>query len=254
MEVKKFSAEEDIYERFVDEIVIVTRGKNKGRIGYCDDTASGKTCYINFGDPLITLHYEIKIPARSLRIATTEDLLNRREYLGRLLALDKVTYLKRVTFLEEFILISDALSENMIKAKFLHAIKGKGVFISYSTKDRNFAVKLAVDLSNSGHSPWLDEFKIMVGQSIPQEISNGLQGCDFVFVLLSQNSIKSHWVEREWQTKYWNEVETGKIKVIPILIEKCEIPELLKTKKYADFTENNYSKGLTDVLLVLNTY
>lgn len=254
MEIEKLSTEEDIYKRFVDEIVIVTRGKNKGRIGYCDDTASDKMCYINFGDPLITLHYEVKIPARSLRIATTEDLLNRRDYLGRLLALDKITYLKRVTFLEEFILISDALSENMIKIKFLHAIKGKRVFISYSTKDRNFAVRLAVDLSSSGHSPWLDEFKIMVGQSIPQEISNGLQDCDFVFVLLSQNSVKSHWVEREWQTKYWNEVDTGKIKVIPILVEKCEIPELLKTKKYADFTGDDYSRGLADILFALNSY
>ena len=123
-----------------------------------------------------------------------------------------------------------------------------------TTGNRNFAVRLAVDLSSSGHSPWLDEFKIMVGQSIPQEISNGLQDCDFVFVLLSQNSVKSHWVEREWQTKYWNEVETGKIKVIPILVEKCEIPELLKTKKYADFTGDDYSRGLADILFALNSY
>jgi hypothetical protein len=246
--------EHDIYEKFVDEIVIITSGKNKGRIAYCDDTASDKTCYINFGDPLITLHYEIKIPARSLRIATTEDLLNRRESLWRLLTLDTVPYAKRVTFLEEFMLISDALSENMIKAKFLQANKGKKVFISYSSKDYNFAVKLSVDLSNAGHSPWLDEFKILVGQSIPQEISVGLQDCDFVFVLLSNNSVKSHWVEREWQSKYWNEIETGKIKVIPVLVEKCEIPELLKTKKYTDFTGNNYSRALTNVLLALNNY
>ncbi len=254
MEIKKILTEEDIYEKFVEEIVIVTKGKNKGRIAYCDDTASDKKCYINFGDPLVTLHYEVTIPARSLRTATIEDLLNRREKLWRLLTLDEVPYAKRVTFLEEYILISEALSESMIKAKFLQSNKGKKVFISYSSKDYNFAVMLAVDLSNAGHSPWLDEFKILVGQSIPQEISVGLKDCDFVFVLLSSNSVNSHWVEREWQTKYWNEVETGKIKVIPILIEKCEIPELLKTKKYADFTGNNYSKALTNVLLALNNH
>jgi hypothetical protein len=142
----------------------------------------------------------------------------------------------------------------MIKAKYLQAKEGKKVFISYSSKDYEVAVRLAVDLSNAGHTPWLDEFNILVGQSVPQEISTGLQGCDFVFVLLSNNSVKSHWVEREWQTKYWNEIETGKIKVIPILLEKCEIPELLKTKKYANFTDNNYSRALDNILLALNSY
>lgn len=69
MEIEKLSTEEDIYKRFVDEIVIVTRGKNKGRIGYCDDTASDKTCYINFGDPLITLHYEVIKASGNLKLA-----------------------------------------------------------------------------------------------------------------------------------------------------------------------------------------
>lgn len=254
MDSERKKPEEDIYEKFVEEIVIVTRGKHKGRIAYCDDTASDKTCYINFGDPLITFQYEITIPAKSLKVATTEDLLNRRGYLWRLLMVDKIPYAKRVTFLEEYMLISTALTENMIKAKYLQAKQGKKVFISYSSKDYEVAVRLSVDLSNAGHIPWLDEFNILVGQSIPQEISTGLQGCDFVFVLLSNNSIKSHWVEREWQTKYWNEIETGKIKVVPILLEKCEIPELLKTKKYADFTDNNYSRALDNILLALNSY
>jgi TIR domain len=119
----KSLTEEEIYEEFVDEIVIVTKGKNKGRIAYCDDTESGKKCWINFGDPLITLNFQIKVPAKSLKRVTTKE-------------------------------------------------------------------------------------------------------CDFVLVLLSNNSVFSHWVEREWQAKYWNEVETERIKVIPVLIEECEIPTL----------------------------
>ena len=254
MRATKIIVDENIVDDFEGEIVIVIKGKNKGRIAYCDENASNKKCYINFGDPLIAFNYEVTIPAKSLRLATTEDLLNRRGKLWHVLILDKVPYAKRVTLLEEYMLISTLLSDNMIKAKFLQARAGKKIFITYSSKYYEFAVRLAVDLSNAGHSPWLDEFAILVGQSIPQEISTGLQDCDFVFVLLSNNSVKSHWVEREWQTKYWSEVETGNIKVIPILIENCEIPELLKTKKYANFTENNYSTALDNVLLALNRY
>ena len=39
--------------------------------------------------------------------------------------------------------------------------------------------------------------------------------------------------------------------VLPLLIEDCAIPELLKTKKYADF-RLNYSDGLEDVLLAVD--
>jgi hypothetical protein len=251
MEFEKKSPEEDIYEKFVDEIVIVTRGKHKGRIAYCDDTASEKSCYINFGDPLTTLNYEIRIPARSLRIATTDDLLKRIDYIGRILALDKVPYGKRVTLLEESILINNSLTNRMINTKFFQASMGKKVFISHSSKDKNFARKLATDLQDRGYSPWLDEWKILAGQSIPQEISSALRDSDFVLVLLSVNSVNSHWVEREWQEKYWDEVNSRKIKVIPVLLEECEIPHLLRTKKYADFT-NHYSVGLEEILLTLN--
>lgn len=246
----EFLTEEEVFDELVDEIVIVTKGRNKGRIAYCDDT-EGKKCWINFGDPLITLNFQALIPARSLRKATTDDLLKRRDYIWRLLALNQVLYEERVTLLEEFELISSILIENMIKAKFLQANGGKKVFISYSSKDYDFAIKLSVDLSNAGHSPWLDELKTLVGQSIPEEISVGLKECDFVSVILSKNSVSSHWVEREWQAKYWNEVKTGKIKVIPVLMEECEIPLLLQTKKYADFTWD-YTKGLNEVLLALN--
>lgn len=71
-------------------------------------------------------------------------------------------------------------------------------------------------------------------------------------MVLSDNSNQSKWVEREWHTKYWAEVQSGQVKVLPILLKDCEIPELLKMKKYADF-RNNHNDGLDDVLLAINS-
>lgn len=66
-------------------------------------------------------------------------------------------------------------------------------------------------------------------------------------MILSENSIRSKWVEREWHAKYWSEIEKNQTMVLPLLIEDCEVPELLKTKKYADF-RSSYNDGLADVL------
>lgn len=56
----------------------------------------------------------------------------------------------------------------------------------------------------------MDEWDICVGESIPEKVSNGLSDADFIVVVLSGNSIKSQWVEREWHAKYWSEIEKTK--------------------------------------------
>ena len=58
-------------------------------------------------------------------------------------------------------------------------------------------------------------------------------------------------VEREWQTKYWDEVQKQAIQVLPVLLQDCEIPALLKTKRYADFRKD-YNNGLQEILIAIN--
>ncbi|GEC68421.1 hypothetical protein RTE01_30560 [Raoultella terrigena] len=53
--------------------------------------------------------------------------------------------------------------------------------------------------------------------------------------------------ERAWQTKYWVEIERGRIHLLPVLLKNCQIPELLKTKKYADF-RTDFNGGLNELL------
>ncbi len=236
---------------FINEIVLVTKGIHKGRIGYCDDSYSRTWCIVYFGHMLTAFRTDYNISYKSLRIANVNDLLKRREKIDRALFIEKMTDDKRATFLEELMLINDTLDERGLRAKFFQADKKKKVFICHSSKDKPFATQLAVDLSNAGHLPWLDSWEILAGDSIPNKIAVGIKDCDFVLVILSTHSTNSHWVEREWESKYWDEVQSGEIKVIPVLFDECEIPQLLKTKKYANFTED-YATGLDEVLLTLN--
>jgi len=126
------------------------------------------------------------------------------------------------------------------------------IFISHSLADQVFSRILAEDLKKNGHQPWLDEWNIKVGDCILTEIESGISDSDYIVIVLSKNSVNSGWVDREWKTKYWHEINKQKKYLLPVLIENCEIPELLKTKKYADFREG-YPKAFNELLSSINS-
>jgi hypothetical protein len=116
------------------------------------------------------------------------------------------------------------------------------IFMSYSSRDRDFVRQLVKDLKLLGHRPWFDEETIQVGDSIPGAIQEGLSSADFLVVVLSKPAVESKWVEKEWQAKYWDEVNERRITVLPVVRDDCELPAMLKAKRNANFRES-YAVG-----------
>lgn len=209
---------------------------------------------IYFGHVFLTDSY-VAVPKGFIAEVTMSDLLGRHDFLYKFLAKSMRSNIKKpriplkgkLDHLHELHLVETILLDRITTARYSNRTNKVKIFISHSSKDKVFARWLSTDLQNSGHEPWLDEWTISVGESIPQKISEGIKDAEFVIVILSQESVKSRWVEREWQTKYWDEVSNGRIHVLPVLFQDCEIPELMKTKKYADF-RNGYNEGLEDLL------
>lgn len=109
---------------------------------------------------------------------------------------------------------------------------------------------LAEALLGHGFKVWLDEWDLEVGDSIVQNIQDGLQRCEFVAVWLTESSIHSGWAAKEWQSKVFSEVSTKKISVLPLLAEDCDVPFFLSDKKYADF-RTSFDHGLAQLLRAL---
>lgn len=251
-------------------IVKITKGKLKGRIGYYDDDAYHypenvlpedededediqELAIVYFGMFIIAQEcYEI--PHEFLARVSMHDLMKRKDELFPLclpyLTKGKPNYKKISGFLSELHLVETTLLEKIVEQRYVNKPSGSKVFISHSSFDKPFAKLLCMDLEANGYRPWLDEWDIKVGESIPEKISSGLRDADFVIVILSENAVSSKWVEREWQTKYWNEIEKGCVNVLPVLLKDCDIPELLRTKKYADFRKD-FNMGLDDLLTAL---
>jgi len=126
----------------------------------------------------------------------------------------------------------------------------KRVFISYSSKDKEFAEKLALDLKERGVGIWFDKWEIKIGDSIIEKINQGIERNDFLAIVLSRASVKSEWVKKELNSAIIKELERSSVFVLPILHEECEIPRLLKEKKYANFVDS-YEEGLKEILATI---
>ena len=119
----------------------------------------------------------------------------------------------------------------------------KRLFISYSSKDREFVSRIASDLKSYGVDVWWDKWEMKVGDSINKKIQEGISSAGWLAVILSPNSVKSPWVEREISAALVRELELKDVFVLPILHEDCEIPLFLRDKVYADFRQS-FAEGL----------
>lgn len=121
-------------------------------------------------------------------------------------------------------------------------------FISHSSKDKPFVRQLAADLVASGVQVWIDEQRIRVGDPIPERVAQGVADSDFFLVVISKASVASPWVQKELNQALVHEIEKRRVRVMPVLLDRLELPESIREKKYADFTES-YAKGLSELLL-----
>jgi hypothetical protein len=115
-------------------------------------------------------------------------------------------------------------------------------FVSYNHADKEIAVKIATVLKAHGIEVWFDEWKIVLSDSIEEEISKGLQATHFVF-LISKNTDNSRYQKREFLSSLSNFINSGTPKIIPILLDDAMTPELIKDIKHHHYeggTKNDW--------------
>ncbi len=116
--------------------------------------------------------------------------------------------------------------------------RGHKVFLSYKklSKAEQVADTIAQRLSEQGMEVWFDKWEIKAGDSVVGKIGEGFKECDACLILLESRYSSSDWCTKEMNTalaKALNE----KFTVIPILVDDCEKPELLKDLKHIDLKE-----------------
>jgi len=89
-------------------------------------------------------------------------------------------------------------------------------FISYSTKDKEFADRLYADLQNKGVRCWFAPHDVKGGIYLHQQIETAIRECQKLLLILSYNSMNSPWVEMEIKNARERERNENKRVLFPV--------------------------------------
>lgn len=108
------------------------------------------------------------------------------------------------------------------------------VFISHSNEDKSFASKLSDALRANGVEVLINETAILPGDNIHKKIDQGIGEYDSIVVLLSRSFVTSKWAMQELSVFTARTLSEGKLRIFPILLEKCDIPIYIRDRLYLD--------------------
>lgn len=115
------------------------------------------------------------------------------------------------------------------------------LFLSHSSRDKEFVRKLAEDLTFCQVDVWLDEWEIGPGDSLHDLIGNALERSRFVGVVLGDNFSDSRWAREELKQALSREKRSDQTSVLPLLAGNCGVPPFLEDKVYIDFRQDYYA-------------
>jgi hypothetical protein len=125
------------------------------------------------------------------------------------------------------------------------------VFLCYAHQDRETVHKLYERLVRDGIQVWLDVERLRPGQDWEREIRKAILKSKVVIVCLSHEFNKRRGYRHE-ELKIASEkakfLSSGEIFIIPVRLEKCDMPESLQHLQRVDLFEASEYKRLIQAL------
>jgi hypothetical protein len=117
-------------------------------------------------------------------------------------------------------------------------------FISYSSRNQDFAERLYADLQSKGVRCWYAPEDLKIGDRFRVRIDESIRTHEKLLLILSKDSVESQWVEKEVETAMEHEREQGRESVVlfPIKLDDAILDEksgwaadIQRTRHIGDF-------------------
>ncbi len=118
------------------------------------------------------------------------------------------SFLRRVGIPEDFIAY--------MKPLVARPVQFFSCFISYSTKDQEFADRLYFNLHRKGVSCWFATHDLQAGRKVHEQIDDAIRLYDKLLLILSPHSMNSEWVKTEIAKARKREKEENRRMLFPI--------------------------------------
>lgn len=132
-------------------------------------------------------------------------------------------------------------------------------FISHASEDKEIFVRpLAEELLKLGFKVWYDELTLKFGDSLFEEISNGIRKSNYGLVIISENFLKKEWTKKELNGLISKEIFTKEKTILPVWLNISsdsiyEFSPLLADKVSIKVINNEIDKVIKKVLELNNT-
>lgn len=126
------------------------------------------------------------------------------------------------------------------------AERGLSIFVSHASQDKRIASRVAMGLKAFEYDTWYDDWELLAGDSIIERIEAAISKTDVLLVLLSRSSVESKWIQRELSAGLARRLSGKGVMVIPVVVEDCEIPDMLAGTKYVDLRDD-FERGFREL-------
>lgn len=128
------------------------------------------------------------------------------------------------------------------------------IFISHSHRDNDFGLQLIEDLRQvigDESAVWYDSKGGLHGGDVWwREIIKELKQRNIFIVILSPNSVRSYYVKEEIEKARIRHIHR-RMKIIPVLYQKCRIPDDLETIQIVSFVDKTYKDAFQELMIAL---
>ncbi len=142
----------------------------------------------------------------------------------------------------------------------MHQIKKEyDFFISHASEDKETFVRpLAEELLKLGFKVWYDELTLKFGDSLFEEISNGIKKSNYGLVIISENFLRKEWTKKELNGLISKEIFNKEKTILPIWLNISfdsiyDFSPLLADKVSIQVINNEIDKVVKKILELENT-
>jgi len=121
------------------------------------------------------------------------------------------------------------------------------VFISYSKRDSSIAHEISTILQQENIDVIFDYKDIDNSENIFNQIRYMYESSETVIILLSQSLFSSNYSTYEFPKYFFEEARKRKINIIPVLVEKCQIPSDFLEYEIVNLTYD-FNKGIQSIV------
>lgn len=125
------------------------------------------------------------------------------------------------------------------------------VFLSYAHRDADkaFVRQLHARLERDGVECFFDETSIAPGGNFVLKINDAINQCNYFVLVMSRAYFDAHFTKAEWTAIVSEDPTNNRGRLLPLLLETCDIPTLLRPFSYIDVsTESKFDHNYPQII------